>query len=240
LLCSEAEVDLLCLPQLLLHLLTNMRLLHLTTIASATITLAYLNTAFTLAAKHTKDTTATFPRLEPCAPEEEVVSIFSTGHYLCLGRRMFRTTFADSLVVKGSTATADLVQPFRSAGCQKYKTLYIPVAQLGATGSGSRPAIRRRIGRGHMEDWLEEHLPREQYAMKISLVAAGSSHTCTNVVSDASTAAIFNVAADHMVDEQLQCAVYRLVNEMVGYIGWMQLGVVHGGGVEDACWIAKI
>jgi len=47
--------------------------------------------------------------------------------------------------------------------------------------------------------------------MKISLVAAGSSRTCANVLSDASMAAIFNVAADHMVDEQFQCAVYSLV-----------------------------
>jgi len=217
-----------------------MRLLSLITIASATLALTYVNTAFTLTIKHAKDITATVPRLEPCASEEELVSIFSTGHYLCLGRRLFRTTFADSLVVKGSTATADLVQAFRSAGCQRHKALYIPVAQPGAAGSGSRPATRRRIGRGHIEDWLEEHLPREQYAMKIGLVAAGSSRTCTNVVSDASMAVIFNVAADHMVDEQFQCAVYRLVNEMVGYVGWMQLGVVHGGGVEDACWVTKI
>jgi len=211
-----------------------MRLFYLTTIASATLTLAHLNTAFTFA-KHGKDISAAVPRLKPCAPEEELVSIFSTGHYLCLGRKMFRTNLADSLVVKGSTATADLVQPFRSAGYQRHKALYIPVAHSGATGSGSRPAKRRRIGRGHLEDWLEEQLPREQYAMKISLLAAGSSRTCTNVVSDAIMAAIFNVAADHMVDEQFQCAVYRLVNEMVGYVGWMQLGVVHGGGIEDAC-----
>ncbi len=55
--------------------------------------------------------------------------------------------------------------------------------------------------------------------MKISLVAAGSSRACANVVSDASMAAIFNVAADHMVHEQFQCAVYRLMNEVVGYVG---------------------